>query len=311
MININSKDPAFEISTTLSNHEFIEKIAISFEKKAKKKILYVNGEPINLKRQSDVKNYLINFIFLTPQIEQLFILGKSDRRHYLDKIVSDIDLTHSTRITNYQKLLKERLMIMQKYRGKKEGDAWVSVVENNIVELGVAIASARIEALDFFNKAIKSFPSNFPKTELRVIGEIEEKIGQESALKIEEFYKAKLKANRTKDLESFRTSFGVHRSDFDAIFLDKNMPATLCSTGEQKAIMMSITLSRAKISSSYKNLPTMLIFDEIVSHLDSTRKTNLFEEIIATNLQAFFSATSTDLIPEEFIDKNLIDIVKL
>lgn len=307
MIKVDSEEKKFIIFAEISNHEFIEKIAVSFSLADKKKILYINEEPVSSKRQSDLKNNLINFIYLTPAIEQLFILGKSERRNYLDKIVCDIDFTHNSRLNDYQKLLKERLLILQKYRGQNNGDKWLNIVENNIVELGVAIASARVEAVEFFNSAIASFASNFPKTKLKIIGDIENKVNQESAVKIEEFYKEKLKQSRVRDLENFKTDFGVHRSDFDAIFLDKNISATLSSTGEQKAIMLSITLARARISASYKNQPTILIFDEVASHLDEKRKSDLFEEISQTGLQAFFSATARDLVP----DVDLIDVVEV
>ncbi len=291
MVKISEKN--FTIYAEISNHEFIEKIAVSFDAAQKKKILLINGEPVSSKRQSDLRSHLINFVFLTPQLEQLFISGKSERRDYMDKIVSDLDHEHSGRINNYQKLLRERLLILQKHRD----DKWLNAVENKIVELGVSIAAARIEAIDFFNKAISSFASNFPQTKLCALGEVEEMIAKQSAAQLEEFYKIKMKENRERDLVSFKTEFGVHRSDFDAIFLKKNISAKLSSTGEQKAIMLGITLARARISSAYKNQPTILIFDEVVSHLDEERKKNLFEEISAANLQAFFSATSVELIP--------------
>ena len=127
----------------------------------------------------------------------------------------------------------------------------------------------------------------------------------------EEFYKNKLKENRDVDLQNFKTNFGVHRADFDAIFPDKNASAIRSSTGEQKSIMIGITLARAKISATYKNQPTILIFDEVVSHLDERRKADLFAEIIATNLQAFFSATSIDLIPREILDEGVLRVVSL
>jgi len=302
MIKIGEKN--FAIYAEISGHEFIEKIAISFEVAQKKKNLLINGEPVSSKRQSDLRSHLINFVFLTPQLEQLFISGKSERRDYLDKIVSDLDSEHSSRINHYQKLLKERLLVLQKHRDEK----WLKVIEEKIVELGVSIAAARIEAVDFFNKAIASFASNFPKTKLCVIGEVEEMIAKQSAAQLEEFYKIKMKENRERDLISFKTDFGVHRADFDAIFLAKNISAKLSSTGEQKAIMLGITLARARISSSYKNQPTILIFDEVVSHLDEERRKNLFEEISAAKLQAFFSATSDELIPAKRLGLDILAV---
>lgn len=301
----------FAIYAEISDHEFIEKIGHSFNCEQKKKIFEINGEPLSNRRQSDARNHLINFICLTPQLEQLFILGKSERRNYLDRIVSDLDFEHSSRINNYQKLLRERLIILQKYGTQKGGEKWLEVIETKIVELGMAIASARIEAVDFFNRAIASFSSNFPKPKLCVAGDVEESVMKQSAVQLEEIYKNKLRENRALDLTNFKTNFGVHRSDFDAIFQEKNMSAIHSSTGEQKSIMIGITLARAKISATYKNQPTILIFDEVVSHLDEGRKKDLFEEITATSLQSFFSATSADLIPQRYLESGLMQVVQI
>lgn len=300
----------FGIFSEILDHDAIDNVGISFDLLKKKKLLLINHEAFSSRKQSDIKNQLINFICLTPQIESLFISGKSNRRDYLDKIVLDIDPSHQARIGNYQKLLKERLIILQKYKLAPQNNKWLDIIENQIVELGMAIASARIEAVDFFNKAINSFYSNFPKTTLKVIGDVERGVMKQSAVMLEEIYKEQLKNNRKFDADSFKTNFGVHRSDFDAIFVEKDALATRSSTGEQKAIMLSITLARAKISAIYKNQPTILIFDEVVSHLDENRKDNLFKEIKEVGLQSFFSATSQELVPQNHVD-DLVEIIEI
>lgn len=305
------KKPQFAIYAELTGHEFIEKIGISFERNSKKKNIAINGEAVSAKRHSEVRNQLINFICLTPQLEQLFILGKSERRDYLDKIVSDIDPTHLSRINNYQKLLRERLLILQKYGTQISSDKWLDIIETQIVELGMAIASARIESVDFFNRAIASFTSNFPKPKLHASGDIEESVMKQSAVQIEADYKNKLRENRLADANNFKTNFGVHRSDFDAIFSEKNASATRSSTGEQKSIMIGITLARAKISATYKNQPTILVFDEVVSHLDHKRKSDLFAEVKMSQLPTFFSATSQDLIPPQYLTDQSLQIIEL
>jgi DNA replication and repair protein RecF len=291
--NENSISNNFLISSQFNDHDYIDNMSVKFDKNLRKKIYQFNNEIATPKRLNELKNYLINFICLTPQIEQLFISGKSARRDYLDKIVCDLDLFHQNRLNDYQKLLKERLLILQKYRSQITVNKWLDIVENKIAEMGIAIAFARLEVIDFFNKAIESFNSNFPKAKLLVKGEVEDMAVHEKALNIENFYKQKLLMNRSKDLENFKTDFGVHRADFDALFLQKKSLATKSSTGEQKAIMISICLARAKILANYKNLPTIMIFDEIVSHLDEIKKHNLFDEINQTGLQCFFSATSS------------------
>ncbi len=313
MLPANGAVAQFSIFAAIQNHDFIEKIAVSFDAASKKKTFYANDEALSSKRQGEVKNHLINFISLTPQIEQVFISGKYSRREYLDKIVADLDFEHTSRLNDYQKLLRERLLILQKYSagGNLSKNSWLDIVENKIVELGTAIASARLESIDFFNRAIISFASNFPKPELVVKGDIEDLLKQKkSAVEIEGFYKEHLAKERRNDLENFKTDFGVHRSDFDAIFTAKNISATLSSTGEQKSIMLGITLARAKISALYKKQPTVLLLDEIMAHLDDGKKRDLIEEIGATGLQCFCSATSADLLPSE-VKMNLLEIVQI
>ena len=300
------KQVRFSLSCEVGNHDFIEKIGISYDKN-NKKTLIINGEIAKNRKNDDAKDFLPNFIWLTPQLELLLISGKSARRDFLDRIVCDIDYSHNKRLKDYQKSLRERLLILQKPMNKSQ-ESWLNIVENKISELGTAITLARHEAIDFFNKAIDSFESHFPKSKLEIIDDTALVDTGYKAIKIEELYQEKLKANRQNDKESFKTHFGIHRSDFSATFLQKNSAANYASTGEQKSIMLSITLARAKISSQYKNQPTILILDEIVSHLDEKKKLDLLDEMSKTDLQCFFSATTKELIPEEFLKKNLIEI---
>lgn len=311
MLNNNENNQNFSLYIELKNHDLIDNLAFLFSKNSKKKNWRINSENLSAKKFNEIKKHLVNFVYLTPKIETLFVSGKQDRREFLDKIVCDLDFEHIERLNSYQKLLKERLLILQKYQLNKNGEKWLEIVENKIVELGVAIATARVEALQFFNQAILSFNSNFPKTRLEVIGQIEEKVNKISALELEKFYQENLEKYRQTDLASFRSNFGVHKSDFSAIFLEKNMRVDLCSTGEQKSILISLALARAKISAIYKKQPTILIFDEIVSHLDEKRRENLFAEIAQSSLQCFFSAVSQDLIPQKFFDDNLVEVTEL
>ena len=304
----------FVIYSEFINNDIIQQIAISFDKNLNKKTTKINNQDISSSKKNEYKNYLTNFIAITPQIEQLFISGKSARREYLDKIVCELDNQHSTRLNKYHKLIKERINILQKYKNsnsKISFEKWLDIIETQIVECGIAIAFARIESLDFFNKAMMTFNSNFPKSLLKVIGDIEQQISTKPAVEIENYYLSMLKQNRQIDMESFKTKFGIHRCDFDAIFCNKNQSAQLSSTGEQKLIMIGITLARAKISATYKNQPTILIFDEVTSHLDEKRKNDLFCEIRDINLQAFFSATSISLLPVNFQNNDLIQLIEI
>jgi len=294
----------WQLQLKFDQHNCFQDLGLHFCLQKQQKTFYINGEAKSNIRQKDFRNYLPNFIYLTPQLEQLFILGKSERREYLDRIVLDLDHDHQTRLNQYQKLNKERLAILQHHNS----DAWLNIVEHKISEIAVAIAAARLETVDFFNKSIANFASNFPLIKLEIIGDSENILTNNSSLFCENFYRLQLKNNRDLDKLSSKTSFGIHRTDFSAIFLPKKSPAHLCSTGEQKLIMIAISLARAKISAFYKKQLTILMLDEIFSHLDNNAKANLLEEIYLTKLTAFFTATSLSLLPKHRLDLQEIAI---
>ena len=282
---------------------YYQNLALKFEKTSNKKTWLINQQPQN-SRQRDLKNYLPNFICLTPQLEQLFILGKTAKRDYLDKIVLDVNLQHQTYLNQYQKLCKERLAILQQ---KSNNDTWLTVIEKKISELAIAIAFARNEAIEFFNQSIATFDSAFPKVFLQIYDETN--LQNQSNLEKENFYQQQLKNNRQLDSISGKTNFGIHKADFSALFVAKNISASMCSTGEQKLIMLAISLARAKISAYYKKQPTILLFDEIFSHLDDNYKNCLLNEVYNLQIPVFFTATSYLMLPKGF--EKTIDLISL
>ncbi len=286
---------------------YYQNLALHFEKNSNKKTWLINQQNQSNSRQSDLKNYLPNFICLTPQLEQLFILGKTAKRDYLDKIVLDVNLQHQTYLNQYQKLLKERLLILQ--QKSSNNNTWLEVIEKKISELAITIAFTRQEAISFFNQSIATFHSFFPKVILQIEDETEQNTHHLSGLEKEKFYQQQLNNNRQLDSISGKTNFGIHKADFSAIFLAKNTLASYCSTGEQKLIMLAISLARAKISAYYKKQPTILLLDEVFSHLDNDYKKYLLTEIYDLQIPAFFTATTNLMLPEGFCDK--IDLIKL
>ena len=169
---------------------YYQNLALKFEKNTNKKTWLINQQSQNSK-QNDLKNYLPNFICLTPQLEQLFILGKATKREYLDKIVLDVNLQHQTYLNQYQKLCKERLAILQQ---KSNNDNWLNVIEKKISEFAITIVFARNEAIEFFNKSIATFDSAFPKVFLQIYDETN--VQNQSNLEKENFYLKKIKKAR-------------------------------------------------------------------------------------------------------------------
>lgn len=292
----------FTIYGQIENHPNIDNIGTSFfitnNQKTNKRIYQTNNKIIkSLSKNITSNKTSLAIIWLTPQMDNLFCSSKILRRKFLDKIVADIDNQHNTRLNLYNHSLKERINLLNNFAKNQN---WLDIVERKIAELGTAIATARNEAIHYLNQSILQNNTNFTKTNLKIIGELEELALNHKAIEVEEKFIEKLKTNRQIDGKSGRTNFGVHRSDFTAILLGKEIEAKFCSTGEQKSILIAITFARVKIF-SLLNLPSaILLLDEIVSHLDNQKRINLLEEISRLDCQSFLTATNKDLFSPLF-----------
>jgi DNA replication and repair protein RecF len=140
--------------------------------------------------------------------------------------------------------------------------------------------------------------SNFTKATVKIIGELEELAINHKAIEVEEKFMAKLKENRGLDGKSGRTNFGVHRSDLTAILVNKNVEAKSCSTGEQKSILIALTFARMKIFALLGLPSAILLLDEIVSHLDDQKRSDLLSEIASLDCQSFLTATQQNFFAD-------------
>lgn len=288
MVNNQSENPRFTIYGSLKNHHQIENCATSFDKSSNRRSFQVNGH-----KSTNIKNFPA-IIWLTPKMDNIFSESKSIRRKLLDKIVCDIDQNHNSRINSYEKCLKERMLLLIQNQDQK----WLEILERRIAELGVAIAIARNEAVEYLNKAILQVESDFIKSKIELIGQIEQEAQIKTSIEVEDIFCHNLKQNRDLDLQAQRSLFGVHRTDLSATLLSKNLQANFCSTGEQKSILIAITIARVRINSFF-NLPkAILLLDEIFSHLDFKNRSNLFAELQGLDVQNFLTGTDYKIFQE-------------
>jgi len=277
---------SFTIYGQIDNHPNVANIGTSYLAAENKRIFQVNHKILT--NPSRYKAFP-TFIWLTPQMDNLFCSSKTLRRKFLDKIVADIDASHNSRINAYNHSLRERMSLLNRF---SRGGNWLDIIERKIAELGTAIASARNEAMNYLNQAILQGGGSFTKAQIKIIGEAEGLAEKLKAIEVEEIFITKLKENRKLDAVANRTSFGIHRSDVTAILLDKEIEAKFCSTGEQKSILIAITFARIRLF-SLLNLPmAILLLDEIVSHLDDQKRRDLMREIFLLECQSFLTATS-------------------
>ena len=229
--------------------------------------------------------------WLTPQMDGLFLDGAGNRRRFLDRLVTGADPDHAGRLAAYDHAQRERLRLLREGRADP---TWLDALEDTMARHGVAVAAARRERVHALDGATVG-SGVFPQAALRLAGSVEAWLDEIPALEAEDRLKARLAQNRRLDGESGMTAEGPHRSDLEVIHVGRGQAARLCSTGEQKALLLSIQLANARLVKGHSGAAPLLLLDEVAAHLDETRRTALFEEIQVLGAQAWLTGTDAQL----------------
>ena len=164
-----------------------------------------------------------------------------------------------------------------------------------MAETGIAVAAARLDMVAKLNAQAQEMETPFPRPDLNLGGFVEDGLASgASAVQVEQDFYDALNASIHGDRENGKTSIGPHRSDIEALHTTKNMPAGLCSTGEQKALLIGMVLAHALLLESEKRRAPVLLLDDIAAHLDEHRRTALFEFIQTTVMQCWMTETEVD-----------------
>lgn len=258
-----------------------------------RRIIKIDGQVI--RGQSDLTDH-VAMSWLTPQMEQLFQEGSSAGRKFLDRLVFGFDGGHATRVSAYDHAMRERNKLLSLGRADP---FWLDSLEQTMAENAASIASARIFAAEHIDFAIAASPLSFPKASLLVVGFVEDMLKNgASALAAETAFREALLKGRNKDAATGRTQLGTHRSELCVTHVEKGMPAPSCSTGEQKALLLSIVLAQARIGATSHGVVPLLLLDEVVAHLDATRRLELFEEICQIGAQVWMTGTDVSLFAD-------------
>ena len=250
-----------------------------------RRIVKINQQKIT--QQAELGKY-ISAIWVTPQMDRLFLGGTQPRRSFLDRLVYAFDLEHAKRLANFEHLYRQWYMLIKS--GNYDA-RWLKSIEADMASLGVAIAAARREQIARLNTFIEQEPDDiFPDVRLELDGTIEKMLDTKSALHVEDYYVENLAKQRNNVLYNDSVD-GVNRTDFKVYFQKKGMPADLCSTGEQKALLISIILAQTKCQILNKGFSPILLLDEVTTHLDDKKRDALLDKIRNLNLQAWITST--------------------
>ena len=248
----------------------------------------VDGNPVS--GQAALAEYLA-VVWLTPQMDRLFLEGSSGRRRFLDRLVFGFDPGHARHLSAYEQAMRERARLL---RDGRVDDRWLAALEGRMAENAVAVAAARRHLADRLRAAAAAatlVDGPFPQADLRVQGTVEDLLAERPALAAEEAVRQRLAERRGIDAAAGVTTEGPHRSDLAVRHAAKDMPADQCSTGEQKALLVGLVLANARLMATERGAAPVLLLDEIAAHLDSHRRAALFAELRSLGAQVWLTGT--------------------
>ncbi len=224
-------------------------------------------------------------LWLTPAMDRLWMEGAAERRRFLDRIALSLVPDHAEAALGYDRALRERNRLL---RDGARDLSWYAALEAGMAEHGARLRAGRAEALARLAaaQAPAAAGAAFPRAELTL--EYEGPADREGLA-------AALAAGRARDLAAGRGLVGPHRDDLAARYAAKDIEARLCSTGEQKALLISLILANARAVAASFGAPPLLLLDEVAAHLDADRRAALYAAIAELGAQAFLTGTEAEL----------------
>jgi DNA replication and repair protein RecF len=227
----------------------------------------------------------LSVIWLTPAMDRLFADGSSARRRFLDRLVLALSPQHARHSSRYEKAMQQRNKLLS---GTVPADPlWLDALEQQMVESAHAIQAARTGLVDALRDQLQSAPSGpFAVPLINLVDKAGPTEGDLAMI---------WRQSRNRDAAAGRTLFGPHRADLNVIHKDSGQMAEQCSTGEQKALLLSLILAHAALVSAQRQAPPILLLDEVAAHLDPSRRAALFALLAETGAQVWMTGTEPEL----------------
>ena len=227
-------------------------------------------------------------LWLVPAMDRLWLEGAEGRRRFLDRATMSFVPAHAEAVLAHDKAMRERNRLL---KDMVRDPHWYGALESQMAQAGAAIIANRARALAALMAAQERAETAFPAASLTLTHPDADLPDTEEGLR------RALAASRARDLSAGRTLIGPHRSDLVAEWRARAMPAADCSTGEQKALLISLMLANARALADAGAVPILLL-DEVAAHLDAGRRAALYDEVTALGAQAFLTGTGPELFAE-------------
>ena len=266
-----------------------------------------SGQPRSVRIDSKATSQIAlgrvaRILWLIPSMDRLWIEGAEGRRRFLDRMALSFEPNHAEATLTYEKAMRERNRLL---KDQVRDPAWYAALEAQMARAGSAIQFNRQQTLVALTASQAKAETSFPTATLSLThADGVELSGEEPALL------AALTESRPRDLMAGRTLVGPHRADLLATYTAKDVAARDCSTGEQKALLVSLILANARALAESIGAPPILLLDEVAAHLDADRRAVLYDEICNLGAQAWMTGTGAELFEDLGIRAKYLEVTE-
>ena len=250
----------------------------------------------------------LRVIWLVPAMDQLFAGPASERRRFLDRLVLAVDAGHAARVSALERALRSRNRLLESPRPDVH---WLDAAEHETAEVAVAVAAARAETVRRLSAALaarRATESTFPSAEIGLDGWMEAAVLATPAVEVEDRYRAVLRDNRGRDAAAGRTLDGPHLTDLAVVYEPKGILARDASTGEQKALLIGLVLAHAALVADMSGAAPVILLDEVVAHLDPSRRAALFAALGRLGAQVWMTGADPAAFAEVPAGAEIFDV---
>jgi DNA replication and repair protein RecF len=248
----------------------------------------VDGAPAS---QAELASH-IAISWITPQMDRLFGESPSGRRRFLDRLVWALDPTHAREVAAHDAAMSRRRRLLAEGRAEP---AWLAGLEDAMARHAVAVTAARRALVSRLNGLLAAGAVvPFPAARLSLLCAIGDRLETAPALAVEDWLREALAAARPADAASGTASFGAHRADFGLEDLETGRPASLASTGQQKALLLGVVLGHAMVIGEARGFAPWLLLDEPLVHLDQDHRSALLEALLRLPAQVFLTGVDAE-----------------
>ncbi|GBQ09698.1 DNA replication/repair protein RecF [Komagataeibacter rhaeticus] len=230
----------------------------------------VDGQ--TLRNRDGISGYFAA-VWLTPQMDRLFQEGAAGRRRFLDRLVLALEPGHAREVAAHDRAMLQRGRVLAQYGADPH---WLAALERTMARHAVAATAARADMVARLNADGQALLDGFPAARLALDCVIARRLAHEPALAVEDWLAECLAGTRAVDRQRGGSRFGAHRADLHMADRLTDRPAGQSSTGQQKALLVGIILSHARILTACRGQAPLLLLDEPLVHLDAARRDALF-----------------------------------